>query len=183
MPVPLRVLSQVGPVTVAIAASSWSTYESGVFTSTESTVNHAVLLVGYGETDAGEKFWKVRNSWGASYGEGGRSVQFASAALFSLLAGRASPRPSAQHTSPRSLRGRASARLRLSHLAFSGYIRMKRSDDDGTANCAMDEDPLVGITCALDENGNKIDIQPVQVCGINGILFDVVYPTGVSKLE
>ena len=35
-------------------------------------INHAVVLVGYGHDDEeGLDFWKIRNSWGASWGENG----------------------------------------------------------------------------------------------------------------
>ena len=37
---------------------------------TDQTINHAVVLVGYG-TSNGVKFWKIRNSWGAWWGESG----------------------------------------------------------------------------------------------------------------
>jgi len=61
------------PVSVAIEAdqSSFQLYKSGVFTGTcGNTLDHGVLLVGYG-ADSGQNFWKVKNSWGTSWGEGG----------------------------------------------------------------------------------------------------------------
>lgn len=47
-------------------------YTSGIYhhTSTVKTGGHAVIFVGFGVED-GVKYWKVRNSWGAEWGEGG----------------------------------------------------------------------------------------------------------------
>mmetsp|Transcript_46571 Transcript_46571/g.97858 ORF Transcript_46571/g.97858 Transcript_46571/m.97858 type:complete len:427 (+) Transcript_46571:179-1459(+) len=130
----MNAVVKVGPLAVAVAASKWALYEKGVIDQNESTVNHAVLLVGYGvDEDSGEKFFKIRNSWGPGFGE-------------------------------------------------NGYIRIKRTDDDGN-ECQTDEDPLVGLACALDDNGNKLDVKPVKVCGTDGVLFDAVYPTGANKIE
>merc|ERR550525_629072 len=49
-------------------------YDSGVFDSCErdATVNHAILLMGYGvDADLGKSYWLIRNSWGEDYGERG----------------------------------------------------------------------------------------------------------------
>jgi len=62
-------LLNVQPVSVAIdASSSFSSYKSGVYSGpcSSSSINHAVLAVGY--TD---QYWIVKNSWGASWGTGG----------------------------------------------------------------------------------------------------------------
>merc|ERR1711871_1461648 len=62
-----------GPVSVAIEAdkSAFQLYKSGVLDSSSCGTNldHGVLVVGYG-TD-GKDYWKVKNSWGASWGEEG----------------------------------------------------------------------------------------------------------------
>ena len=58
------------PVAVGICANrALQLYHSGVFDGECCTqLNHGVLAVGYGEED-GKKFWKVKNSWGAAWGE------------------------------------------------------------------------------------------------------------------
>jgi C1A family cysteine protease len=54
------------PVSVAVDASNWSPYRSGVFSNCGTSVNHGVLLVG-----ANTDYWKIKNSWGTSWGESG----------------------------------------------------------------------------------------------------------------
>ena len=65
-----------GPVSVAFeVVADFRFYSHGVYTSEEcksgpSDVNHAVLLVGYGEEN-GIPYWLIKNSWGSSWGEEG----------------------------------------------------------------------------------------------------------------
>ena len=63
---------ETAPVAVAVDASKWNTYESGVFNGEcDGQLDHAVLLVGYGTDESGNGFWKIKNSWGESWGERG----------------------------------------------------------------------------------------------------------------
>lgn len=57
------------PVSVAVGGSGhWSQFKGGVFTDCEVGVGHAVTVVGYGTDPAGGKYWKLKNSWGTSFG-------------------------------------------------------------------------------------------------------------------
>jgi len=68
-------LANVGPLAVAVDASYWGGYRSGVFDGCAFDenigLNHAVMLVGYGTDAADGDYWIVRNSWGSSWGEDG----------------------------------------------------------------------------------------------------------------
>lgn len=66
-------VTTLGPIAISVDASTWHAYESGIYNGCnqeQPDINHAVVLVGYGE-DNGEKYWTVRNSWSAAYGEAG----------------------------------------------------------------------------------------------------------------
>jgi hypothetical protein len=64
------------PVSVAIEAdkSAFQLYHSGVLDNMAcgTKLDHGVLIVGYGTDEAsGKDYWKVKNSWGATWGEKG----------------------------------------------------------------------------------------------------------------
>lgn len=66
------------PTSIAMQANqlAFQFYSEGVLTSEScgafGKVDHGVLAVGYGtDEETGKKFWKVKNSWGPAWGEGG----------------------------------------------------------------------------------------------------------------
>lgn len=62
------------PVSVAVEAdgSDWQFYTGGVVhDACGLNLDHGVLVVGYGTDNSQGDFWKVKNSWGADWGENG----------------------------------------------------------------------------------------------------------------
>lgn len=72
------ILNNVGPIAVGIDATqkSFADYRGGVYyepkcKSDIESLNHAVLLVGYGVEPDGTKYWIIRNSYGTEWGDKG----------------------------------------------------------------------------------------------------------------
>ena len=54
------------PVAVAVDASKWLTYSSGIFKNCDEGINHMVLLTGLSDD-----YWRCKNSFGTTWGEQG----------------------------------------------------------------------------------------------------------------
>lgn len=68
-------IATIGPISVAIHGTleTLYSYSSGVYYDEQCTqsLDHAVLLVGYGTDPVLGDYWLVKNSWGTQWGEGG----------------------------------------------------------------------------------------------------------------
>ena len=62
-------VQKTGPLSVCLDASSWNSYTGGIMTKCGQSVDHCVQAVGVDASTGG--YWKVRNSWGTSWGESG----------------------------------------------------------------------------------------------------------------
>uniref|UniRef100_A0A0N5A140 Cathepsin L n=1 Tax=Parastrongyloides trichosuri TaxID=131310 RepID=A0A0N5A140_PARTI len=69
------IIGTVGPIAVGIDASleSFQAYSHGIYDdpTCPKTLNHAVLLIGYGKDDLNGEYWLVKNSYGTTWGEQG----------------------------------------------------------------------------------------------------------------
>jgi hypothetical protein len=61
-------VGSTGPLSVYVDAETWSSYTGGIMSVCGKTIDHCVQVVGI-NTSGG--YWKVRNSWGTSWGESG----------------------------------------------------------------------------------------------------------------
>lgn len=53
-------------ISVAVDATNWSSYRSGIFNNCKTNLNHGVTLVGINDD-----VWRIKNSWGQTWGEKG----------------------------------------------------------------------------------------------------------------
>lgn len=63
--------TELFPVAIAVDASSWSFYQSGIHKSSGTALNHGVQIDGYHYHSADGDYLLVRNSWGQRWGEKG----------------------------------------------------------------------------------------------------------------
>lgn len=67
----MNAVATIGPVAISLDAG-FSSYQSGVLkTGCGTTIDHAVVLVGYGTDPEEGDYYLVRNSWGSKWGEDG----------------------------------------------------------------------------------------------------------------
>ncbi|XP_074028382.1 cathepsin L-like proteinase isoform X1 [Leptinotarsa decemlineata] len=66
-----KAVGTIGPISVAVSSEHLRLYGGGVITTRcIKDLDHAVLAVGYG-SENGRKYWKIRNSWGKTWGDHG----------------------------------------------------------------------------------------------------------------
>jgi len=68
-------LYATGPLSACLDATPMQSYSGGIDNPTDcdpNAIDHCITIVGYGTDSAsGLKYWKIKNSWGTSWGESG----------------------------------------------------------------------------------------------------------------
>ncbi|XP_026489282.2 procathepsin L-like [Vanessa tameamea] len=65
-------LYSIGPLMIGVNSEKLQPYRGGLLTDCKAgEINHAILLVGYGTDEDGNKYWLAKNSWGTVFGEHG----------------------------------------------------------------------------------------------------------------
>lgn len=68
-------VAAIGPISISIDASpSFQSYKSGVYNDvacSNSTLNHGMLIVGYGTDPVIGDYWLIKNTYGLSWDERG----------------------------------------------------------------------------------------------------------------
>lgn len=59
-----------GPLSICAAASSWVSYVGGVVSTCDDEVDHCIQITGV-NTEEGDSYWIIRNSWGTRWGNDG----------------------------------------------------------------------------------------------------------------
>ena len=71
----LDAVLSIGPISVAIdAEDDFQFYSSGIFTSStcsETQLDHAVTVVGFGKISNGTSYYIIKNSWNTDWGQDG----------------------------------------------------------------------------------------------------------------
>lgn len=191
-----------GPIVVSVDAGPWSGYDGGVFARCKpnTVVNHAVILVGYGEgmvklshseEKQNLKYWIIRNSWGSTWGEDGGYIRLI---RYDTPASIFFPPPYAHVKDlptivPAALKGERKWGDALPGFTYNEaenkYVQIDYSKEgklawltppaDNPGFCGLDMNNKEGVGC---------DGEPdtVIVCGACGILADSAYPKGVTLL-
>ena len=68
-----KVLSEQGPISVAISDKNLTFYKSGIMLGKDcgDNLGHAVLIVGFDKDAHGKEYWIVKNSYGQDWGQKG----------------------------------------------------------------------------------------------------------------